>query len=418
MDIEILKGLVIAIVLAAIIGIERESKYQKGHSNNFGGARTFALIGITGFISQLLANISIAYPIVFASGLFVLIVASYFATTKDNAGFGVTSEIAAVIVFLNGILVALGEITLATTIAIAVAALLHFKRDIHDWAKDLDNTEILATFQFILIAFVVLPILPNVNIGPLDFLNPYVAWLMVVLISGLSFLSYIAIKVFGTKKGIGLTGFLAGFISSTALALSFSEESKKNKKIVNPYAIAVVIASSAMFFRVLIAVSVINNELVNHILVPMVVMGTTGILSALYLWSKKEKVPAKLEEKLSDVECPLTLIPALKFAVFFVFVSFLAKIATSYLGSQGLYFASFLSGIMDVDAITISVSELSRNSDITNKVATIAITIAAMTNTVVKGGFFLMFGNRKVALKIAAIFGLMLVTGTLSLLFV
>lgn len=418
MELEILRGLLVAIVLASIVGLERESKYQRGHKGNFGGARTFALIGITGFVSQLLSSLSIAYPILFGAGLFSMLVASYIATTKDDAGFGVTSEIAAVIVFLTGMLVALGEYTLATTIALATAALLHFKQDIHEWAKDLDNTEILATFQFILIAFVVLPILPNVNIGPLEFLNPYVAWLMVVLISGLSFLSYIAIQVFGAKKGIGLTGFLAGFISSTALALSFSEESKKNKRIVNPYAIAVVVASSAMFFRVLIEVSVINQSLVNSLLIPMVVMGSTGLLAAGYLWTKKEKVPVKVQNKLADVKCPLTLMPAIKFAVFFVFVSFLAKLANNYLGTEGLYVASLLSGIMDVDAITISVSELAKNSEISNSVATVAITIAAMTNTVVKGGFFLMFGSRKVALKITSIFGLMLATGGLSLLLV
>jgi len=418
MDFEFLKQIGVAVVLASLIGLEREQKHQRYESDAFGGIRTFALIGLLGVLSFILSAYSIVYFAVLAAGFFFLVVTSYFITCRKNNDVGATSEVAAILVYIVGILCGMEKFVLATVIALVVLSILHFKAPLHRWAKHLKNEEIVSAIQFIVIAFVVLPLLPNQEFGPFGFFNPYIVWLMVVFISAISFVSYIAIKLFGAKRGIGVTGFLAGFISSTALVLSFSGESKRNKGIVNPYVLAVVVASSAMFFRVLLEVSVLSPELLNMLLIPLVVMGSVGILSVLFLWVRKDKSSEKVERSMLKVKSPFSIKPALKFGAFFAAISLLTKLGSEYMGDSGLYLSSFISGIMDVDAITVNMAEDFVANKVTESVAVVAIIIASMTNTFAKGAIFLALGNRKVAMKIISIFSIMLLAGGASLVFV
>lgn len=418
MEIEVFKQLGIAFALSSLIGLEREQKYQQTGTVGFGGVRTFILIGLFGALSYILSAYSIAYFVIFSVGFFSLIIASYVATYKKFKAIGGTSELAAILVFIVGILCGMERYVVATVIALVVLSVMHFKISLHKWAKGIKNREIVSAIQFILVAFVVLPLLPNQSYGPFGFFNPYIVWLMVVFISAISFASYAAIKIFGTKRGIGITGFLAGFLSSTALTLSFSHQSKKNKKIINPFVLAIVVASSAMFFRILLEVSILSPGLLSKLLIPMITMGVVGILAVMFLWKKKDKTSKELEEKMINVESPFSLKPALKFGAFFAFISLLTKLGVEYMGDSGLYLTSFISGIMDVDAITVSVAGDFVSNKIGELSAVTAITIAAMTNTFVKGGIFLFLGNRRVALKIISVFALILLAGGASLVFV
>ena len=413
MNLEILQQVGIAVLLSGLIGLEREQKYQKYDYEGFGGLRTFALVGLFGLISCVLGEYSIVYFAVMGAGFFAMLTASYVMVAKRNHRLGVTSEIASVLTYLIGILVGMDQYVLATVVALLVMAGLHFKDPLHKWAKHLRNNDIVSTIQFVAIAFVVLPLLPNEAYGPYGFFNPYLIWLMVVFISGISFASYIAIKLFGSKRGIGVTGFLAGFISSTALAMSFSGDSKKNKSVVNPYVVAILVASSAMFFRIILEVAVLNRDLLGELIVPIGSMGVTGILGSLYFWIKKEKSSSALSKKVSLIESPFSLKPALQFGLFFAIILFLVKYAEAEMGDGGLYLTSLVSGLMDVDAITVSVATLAKDG-LSNSSAVTAISIAALTNTFVKGGIFLLFGNKEVAKKIISVFVLVFVVGVLA----
>lgn len=415
MDITILQNFAVALVLGFLIGLERENKSKLDKDPDFAGVRTFSLIGILGASVYTLAYVSVWISATLSLGFVALIVGAYVMAARVPEDSGVTTEISSLLVFVIGMIAAMGNYFLATSMALAVMTILHFKVYLHRWAGKLKNDDIIATLQFILIAFVVLPLLPNEAFGPYDFFNPYVAWLMVVLISGLSFMSYIAMKIFGTKKGIGITGFLAGFISSTALALSFSEESKKNKSIVNPYVIAVIIASSAMFFRVLIEVAVISPELNQELWIPMAVMGGVGLFTALLYWKQKSKPNKKVQERLEQVKSPFSLVPALQFGVFFVGISLLAKIAGATWGNDGLYVTSVISGVLDVDAITVSIAGLYNEGLVQSDVAVRSITFATMTNTLIKALIFLLFASRKAALKLMLAMFAVLAAGGLSL---
>ncbi|MBT4917797.1 MgtC/SapB family protein [Candidatus Peregrinibacteria bacterium] len=417
MNLEILQQVGIAVVLSSLIGLEREQKYQKYDYVGFGGLRTFALIGLFGVVSQILGEYSPVYFATMAAGFFGMLIASYIMVAKNNKRLGATSEIASILVYLIGVLSGMEQYVLATSVALLVMTALHFKETLHKWASHLKNREIVSTIQFAVIAFVVLPLLPNEVYGPYGFFNPYIVWLMVVFISGISFASYIAIKLFGSRKGIGITGFLAGLISSTALTLSFSSESKKDRKTINPYVVAVLVASSAMFFRIIAEVAVLNRDLLGDLIVPIGLMGATGLLGSAFFWFQKEKPSSAVAKKATIVDSPFSLKPALQFGAFFALILFLTKYAEATMGDNGLYLTSLVSGIMDVDAITVSVANLAKNG-LSNSSAVIAITIAALTNTFVKGGMFLMLGNKRVAVRIISVFALVFLVGVLANIFI
>lgn len=262
--------------------------------------------------------------------------------------------------------------------------------------------EITSIIQFITIAFIILPLIPNAYYGPYEALNPYIIWSMVVVISGISFLSYVAIKLIGPNKGISLSGFLGGLISSTAVTLTFSAKSKKHLKIVNPFVFGIIIASTAMFFRIFIEVFAVNADLLPYVALPLLAAGGTGLLLSIGIWilQKKEiEGNAMIDTEKVDLGKPLDLWAALKFGGVFAFVLLFAKYMSVNYGAEGVYLTSILSGIVDTDAITVSLANLAKNQNLDPEIAAVGITLATLTNTFVKGIFVLFLGSRAVAIR-------------------
>lgn len=405
-----------AILLGALVGLERERNVMNG-AGHFAGLRTFALIGLLGALAYFLKDFSEWLFLALSGGVLALIVAAYVMGTRLSKDIGLTSEVAAILVFVVGILAGMGLYNLAVLLTVALLSILHFKEVLHGWARALSERELRGAISFLIIAFIVLPLLPNESFGPYEFFNPYKVWLMVVFISGISFLSYIGIKFFGKSKGIFLSGALAGFISSTALALSFSALSKKDKKLVNPYVLAVLVASTMMFVRVLVELAVVNVAIFDALFWPFALTVGAGLLLSLWVYFRPEKMAKTVSEKaVSDVSSPFALLPALKFGLLFAAILFVVNFATETFGERGVYLTSVLSGLLDVDAITISLANLAKEGAIGTEVAERGIVLAAMVNTAVKGGIFLAFGGRKVAIKICgALLVLVVVCGFLGL---
>lgn len=416
MDLGTIQQLATAVALSSLIGLEREHTYQMGSYTNFGGIRTFALIGLIGVVGYRLMDISPFLFVALSAGLFALIVAAYVMTTISPKSSGATSEVAAFNAYLIGVLCGMGQFLLATAVAVTVLMVLHFKDPLHKWAKKINNAELISTIQFILITFVVLPLLPNQDYGPYGFFNPFHVWLMVVFVSGIFFASYIAIKAFGQKKGIAVTGLLAGFISTTALAFGFAEESKKNVKVISPFVIGIVIASSATFFRVLIEVFILNRELANYIIMPMVVMGFVGGVISIWVYKRMDK-NAVVHSNLSKVKSPFRLTPALKFGLLFAGILFIMKAASAEIGSEAVYLLSLVLGGMDIDSITVTLANIA-NVDITYTVAATALTMALIANVIAKVLIFAFFGSRKVALKLLYVFAPVVASGVITLMFI
>ncbi|PIR54966.1 hypothetical protein COU74_04495 [Candidatus Peregrinibacteria bacterium CG10_big_fil_rev_8_21_14_0_10_36_19] len=397
MDFIVFKHLVIALALSLLLGLEREKSGQSNGGAIAVGIRTYTLIGLIGALSYVLADFSVVIAAVLAVGVFSLVIASY-VSSKDK---GLTSEVATVVVYIVGILSMMGEIDMAITVTLATLGILHFKSKLHLLSKRVKNLELTSALKFILIAFVVLPLLPNQNYGPYEFFNPYLVWLMVVFVSGLSFLSYFAIKFFGTRKGIGLSGFLGGFISTTALALSFADNSKKTPRIVNPYVFAMMVAVTGMFVRVLIEVSVVNSELLKYLFVPVVAMGVVTLVMAFLFWIKRDGDMSVKDAELR-LESPFSLISAMKFGALFGIILFFVKFASAVLGDTGLYITSVVSGTVDIDSITISVANLAGKS-VDFDSAAMAIIIAIIVNNLSKSFILLFLGSKKVGMRVLII---------------
>jgi len=243
---------------------------------------------------------------------------------------------------------------------------------------------------------------------PLDVLNPYQVWKMVVFISGINFLGYVLVKVVGPKKGIGLSGLLGGLASSTATTLSFSQRSQTQEGLDKPFAVAIIAGWVLMFFRVIVEVAVVNNRLLPEIWPVMTAMGCSGLLYALYLYFSQTAVD---EEEL-DLSNPFELGPAIKFGLIFALVLFVTKAAEVYIGEKGLYFTSFLAGLADVDAITLSIAGLTKTGQgIALSTGRIAIILATISNTAAKGILVFSLGSRSLRKYIWPVMAIMVVIG-------
>jgi uncharacterized membrane protein (DUF4010 family) len=242
---------------------------------------------------------------------------------------------------------------------------------------------------------------------PFDVLNPYKIWLMVVLISGLGFLGYLLIKIVGPRQGIGLTGLLGGLVSSTAVTLTFSQRSQNSDHLAKPFALAITIGWTVMFARVLVEVGATNLPLLSSVWLPIVAAGVVGLSYGIYLYF----APRPDEPEEVSFSNPFELRPAITFGLLYGVILLVARAAQYYFGDTGVYVSSIASGLADVDAITLSMAELSNQGALDLVTAARAIVLATMSNTVVKGGIVLSSGTRALRRAIAPGFALMLLTG-------
>ncbi|AUB60914.1 MAG: MgtC/SapB family protein [Methanobacterium sp.] len=409
MDVLLILKFLIALALGALIGIERERKKEGAE---FAGVRTFILIAILGTISAYLSQDFPYFWIVSFAGLVVLVGLSYLVTTRKNDDVGITTEIAAFLTFVLGMLCFADEgMLLAPILAIIITTLLAIKPHLHQFAHRVSEKELINTLKFLIIAFVILPILPDEVMGPLAVFNPFQIWLMVVFISAISFTGYILMKIIGPEKSLGVTGIVGGLVSSTAVATSMAARVKESGLLMKAAVFATVVASSMMFLRILFEVSVINPALLPKLSAPMMVMGVLGIILGIFVWRRTEVRQMDADLKLDN---PFSLKPALIFGALFLAILFLSKIANIYLGSSGVYLASIISGVADVDAITISMALLAPDT-ISNNTAVTAITLAAISNTVFKFLITLFLGTRKFARNIGIIFLVVILAGLITI---
>lgn len=413
MDISIILKFLISFAIGALIGTERERKQLQ--IKEFAGIRTFMLIAVFGTAS---AFLSVFYPnfiIIAFLGLVVMVGLSYIAVTRENGDIGITTEVTAIITFILGALCFTNEgLLIVPILAIIITTLLAVKPYLHGFARKISQKEIMNTLKFLIIAFVILPLLPDQTFGPLNVFNPYQTWLIIVFISGISFAGYILMKFIGAERGISATGIIGGLVSSTAVTTAMAARVKESDLLIRASVFATVIASSMMFLRVLFEVSVINIELIGLLALPMLSMGLLGIGLGLLAWrtTKVRKVGEDLKFK-----NPFSLRPALIFGLLFVVILFASKIAEIYFGNSGLYITSIISGVADVDAITISLALLAKNT-ISPDVAVTAITLAAISNTIIKFFIAMFFGTRKFGYIIGAIFTIIIFIGLLAIFFV
>lgn len=401
----------VAIALGILLGLERER--TKGEEGGV-GVRTFALIALGGAVAGYLDK-DLALPLL-ALALFVafavLIIALY-VITASRGDTGITTESSALLCFMLGVLCAQGQIQLAAWLAVALALLLALRDWLHRLARRIEPADVEATLQFFIVTLIVLPLVPDHNYGPapLDVVNPYKIWLMVVLISGINFASYVLVKVVGTEHGTGLSGLLGGLVSSTAVTLGFSQRSRQPGADAPALALGILLAWTVMFFRVVIMAWLIDSRLGMRLAVAMGLLCAVSLGASGWLWHRHR---SRERGEIQAGHNPFELGEAIKFGLLFGVVVVVAKAAQVYLGEAGLYIAAAVAGLTDVDAITLAMADLSKGDAGQTGLAARAIVIAAMANTLVKSGMAIGMGSpelRRVALPIS---GLLFAAGVVA----
>lgn len=406
LEFELIKNFFIALVLGALIGLEREYARSKGLGHTFAGIRTFPLIALTGALATYLSEQLTIWILVVGFVLVgVITVLAYYAVS-DKKHIGATTEIAGVLTFFIGILAYHGELVLASVLTVSITVILYARSMLHDFTKKMREAELGAALTFAVIALVILPLLPNT--WYFGYFNPFIVWLMVVFISAISFVGYILLKFFG-ERGILLTGIFGGLVSSTAVTTSFAARSKKEKNLFYSLALGVILANAIMFIMILIEVFVVNRLLFFNLFAPISLLFLVTIIFSYFVWRKSDNIKSKIK-----LGSPLTLKPALKFAIFFAVILALVKLANLYFSSSGVYIISFISGFTGVDAITLSLSQLARDR-LLLRTARNGILLAALTNVAVKGGIAYWLGGKQFRNIILMLFSVLIVIGLLFL---
>lgn len=385
--------LLIVLGIGLLLGIEREFSKNRPDSEKvkvFAGVRTFPIVALAGYAGALLAEAFSVWILVAAfAGVLAIIALAYQGSRGKD--LGTTTEFSLMMTFILGALVFTGKYHLSVTIAVLVTALLTLKIRMHEVVKRLSRDEILAILLFVVITALVLPLLPNEDYGPYGVLNPYTVWLIVVIFVTLNFLSYFLSKFLDEKRSTLTIGILGGFASSTATAWYFSRQSRKSRDGDRLRAAAIVLASSIMFFRLLIWLALLNFALLRAIWIPVSVFGLIGLGGGYWL-SRQQKQQEENHVVPAGTNNPINLREALFFGLIYLLIQLLVGYTDEQYGASGTFIASGISGITDIDAITISMADLGKEAG-KETVAATAVIIAAFANTLVKYAFCLIFGN-------------------------
>ena len=400
-DIEALPQFLTSLAIGLLIGLERER-----NPSARAGLRTFALVALFGTLIALLAA-KLDSPWLLVAGLLAvagMIITAYIRNTREENDPGTTTVIALLICYGLGVMVWYGLAELAVMLAIGTTALLYFKPELRGISQKLTRRDLVAVLQFSVLTFIVLPILPDQDFGPYGAFNPHHAWLMVVLISGISLAGYVALHLVGTRYGAPLLGFLGGLASSTATTLIYAKHGKSNPIMLNLAALVIVIASMVVLLRLLVVSAVVAYGALPGLL-PVLAGGLLfGLMVALYNWRKMSHAT---ELYVPETSNPAELHTAVGFGLLYVIVLLGAAWMADIAGNQGLYALALVSGLTDVDAITLSSLRLFNLGQFSEQQTITAITLAFIANLVFKFGMVVFIGGWSLARHVAAGFAAM-----------
>ena len=390
-SIEALPQFLTSLAIGLLIGLERERTPSAK-----AGLRTFALVAIFGTLSALLST-KLGSPWLLIVGLLAvagMIIAAYLNKPSEENDPGTTTVIALLLCYGLGAMIWYGLATLAVMLAIGVTALLYFKPELRGLSQRLTRSDLVAVLQFSVLTFIVLPILPDQNYGPYHAFNPHQAWLMVVLISGISLAGYTALHVVGTRYGAPLLGFLGGLVSSTATTLLYARNSKRNPVMSHLAASVILIASMVVLLRLLVISAVVAYGTLPG-LFPVLAGGFLfGLVVALYHWRKMDEATGL---NIPETANPAELRTSIGFGLLYVVVLLGAAWMQDFAGSRGLYVVALVSGVTDVDAITLSSLRLFNLGQLSEHQTVTAIALAFISNIAFKFGMVMFIGGWNLA---------------------
>jgi uncharacterized membrane protein (DUF4010 family) len=402
-DPTVVARLAIALAIGLVIGVERGwQSRQTREGLRTAGVRTFACVGLFGGLASLLAE-ELGASVLGAAflALAAMVTAAYWLTARETGDFGTTTEIALLLTFGLGALALRGYEREAVAAAVVVAAVLGFKRELHRSLERLDRREIAATLQLLLIAAVVLPLVPDRELGPWQALNPRSIGLLVLLIASISYVGWFLSRWLGARTGLLLTSVLGGLSSSTAVTVAWARTARRGDGDPALLGAGIALAAGVMALRLLVVVGVVQPALVARLAAPVALLALVPVVAAVVVARGRASTGGHTEVVLRN---PLDLESALTFGVLLSTIFVAVRAAQEWLGSAGVYAVSALSGIADVDAVSLSLARAAGGT-LGADVAANGILLAAFVNTAVKATLAGAIGGRALALRCAPILG-------------
>jgi len=408
MDYHDLTTLGIAFGLGLLVGLQREKA-----NSELAGVRTFTLIAILGVLAGFLSR-DYQNPFilpVLGVALTSLLVAANFIKIKvfTNPDVGQTTEVAALLMFAIGAYLVMGDRVLGIVIGVSMSVLLYVKERLHGFINRLQEKDLSAIMTFAGISLVVLPILPNKTYGPYNVLNPQNIWLMITLIVGLSVLGYFIYKFVGKKLGIISNGVLGGLISSTATTFSYARKTVDTASISKMAAFVITVASAISLARVMVEIGVVIPEKLPVILLPLMVEFVVMALICLGMFYSINK--DSKDDTMPEPENPAEFKSALVFGLIYGAILLAVAFANEEFGDDALYIVAIISGLTDVDAITLSLSQLIKIDALNVSTGWKLILLASLSNLVFKGVMAGILGTKQLAKWIALSFGVAITVG-------
>ena len=390
--------LAVALGLGLLVGLQRERM-----DSAIAGIRTFALITVLGALAAQLGQVFggwvVAAGLVASAGL--VTAGNLSRLPEGKAEPGQTTEFAALVMYGIGAWLVVGSMAQAVVLGGVVALLLQLREPLHELAGKIGEPDIKAIMQLVLVALVILPLLPDRTFGPYGVFNPYQIWWMVVLIVGLSLLGYVGFKLFGSRAGTVVAGILGGVISSTATTVGYARRARQEPESSRLAALVVMIASAVVFARLLVEIAAAAPGSFQDLAPPLAAMlGMTVLLAGLaWLLSRRRG------REMPPPDNPAELKSAIFFGAIYAAVLLAVAFARDRFGTAGLYTVAAISGLTDVDALTLSTARLVSNGGLPAADGWRAILLAAMSNLVFKAGVVAVLGSRRMLGWVGALFG-------------
>jgi len=401
-------------LIGILVGAQREAVKPSGHI----GVREFVIIAIVGSLCGMMENNWLTVSAVLAILVFIT---AFRSRTSTLEGSGFTTDLAILAVFCLAFAGSSDDFEHGQTTAIGLSIILTLFLEAKDklqrfFRETITTVEFSDTLRFLALIFIIYPLLPPGDMGPFDAFNFQRIWMFVILVSSVSFVGYFFEKFLGQSIGIKLTAVLGGLASTTATTQAFSKDMHEEPENENVFWQATSLANAVQFPRILAFLSVVSPKLAVVAVWPLLAAGTVGFLIATFIKTPPQVTPTDKTGTI-DLGNPFTLGPALKFGAVLAVIIFLTKASTVYFGTHSLIWTSCIGGMMDVDAIAVTVADLFHSGKVDNRLAITSLLLAAMMNAIFKTGIAFTTGSKRFGLKVGFSFVAMFAAAFIVLVF-
>lgn len=394
-------NLLASLAVGLVIGIERGwIQRQRGDGERVAGLRTFSLVGMLGGVLALFPEPLMAWALVgTVLSLALLLALAWRETARKSGDLSITTAVALLLTLMLGAAAMHGHVAIALAAAVVAAVMLDLKSTLHHWLRLIEHRELAAALQMLVLSVVILPNLPDTGFGPYQALNPYQLWWAVVLIAGISLAGHFAMRIVGYKRGLFLTGVLGGLASSTAATLSLARLARAEPGLSGIAGAGALASCAIMYFRIFILLLAIEPVLLKSIGAALLAAGGAMLLTGLWHWrlANKQSQPGAPGAPLASFD----LSTALVFGAFLGAMAVVVPAAKTWLGNEGVYMAAALSGLLDVDAIVISLARIHHAGGISETIAVLSLCLAVLTNMATKAAMAWMAGGHAIGRVVA-----------------